>query len=893
MKKSSLHSVTIPNYPMSGRLTPGIAMKMLACILGFLLTLPSYAQEVKNDSLYAVWSDTSGADLDRLDAFYTRFRPYRLTLAPLSGQWGPHALEAIDLAMKYQKTEYLGLLNKILAYYQSDILGDWDAGCASFRRSFGQLMNQRDYYHARYSLTNLVRHACKGYEPENIDSVLNILEQELDYSTFRILKAGIASTHMQRHFQQNEFPAALVLSQEVIQHYRDVHDEDSTWLMMALVTSADIHNQIGNYQEAEKYARQLVYIGRLTDDHNFIGSGYTQLAISFMHRNDEATARLYTDSSMYIMKYKKECELCYNISRILSAELNRQAGRHEEALVEARELRTYFEQIGASVPIPRAMNTTIMVESGALLGLERYSEAISAAERMVLPGQFISVETAEIHNVIYQAAEKLGDLRKALDNYKLYMQMQDTLASMRNSEEVTRLELEHQYEQQRLIDKLRFEQRQRNTRNLMIGLGLALLLLAMTMYHRLRLIRRTGSALKQKNAIIEAEKEKAKASERAKHQFLANMSHEIRTPMNAIKGMTDILLRRDPQPEQQEYLDGIRQSSDAMLVIINDILDLSKIEAGKIELEQIPFAVAEVLDNVVTIMRFKAEEKGLVIHTDIPDELSSVEGDPSRLQQVLLNLVGNAIKFTEKGSISLSVRETPLTDQQTQLHFTVADTGVGIDPDRLDRIFENFQQAYTDTSRKYGGSGLGLSISKKLVELQGGEIWVESEHGKGSQFHVTVPYTIAVDPIEATALAAPGASNDFARRLQGIRILLVEDNHFNAMVAREELEDAIEDVVVDVAENGSIALEMLRADAYDVILMDVQMPVMNGYEATRAIRSMKNGVVDVPIIAMTANVLKEEVDQCYAVGMNDFIGKPFEVDDLLQKIGNLHLNSKD
>lgn len=384
------------------------------------------------------------------------------------------------------------------------------------------------------------------------------------------------------------------------------------------------------------------------------------------------------------------------------------------------------------------------------------------------------------------------------------------------------------------------------------------------------------------------EKEKALSSERAKHQFLANMSHEIRTPMNAIKGMTDILIRRQPKEDQKEYLNGIKQSSDSLLVIINDILDISKIEAGKVELEQENFSVNELVNNVHTIMQFKAEEKGLGLIKDIPAENLKVLGDATRLRQILINLIGNAIKFTEKGLVTTSVESEQVGDK-INVHFIVSDTGIGIDQDRMEKIFQSFEQAYSDTSRKFGGTGLGLSISKKLVELQGGKIWVESEKGKGSQFHFTIPYNLAETTIEATR--EEDLNSNSADFLRGIHILLVEDNQFNSIVAREELEDAIEGVQVEVAENGLIAVEKLKSSTFDVILMDVQMPIMNGYEATSSIRLLESEKASTPIIAMTANVLKEEVDLCYQAGMNDFIGKPFDTEELLQKIHNL-INNK-
>jgi signal transduction histidine kinase/ActR/RegA family two-component response regulator len=382
----------------------------------------------------------------------------------------------------------------------------------------------------------------------------------------------------------------------------------------------------------------------------------------------------------------------------------------------------------------------------------------------------------------------------------------------------------------------------------------------------------------------QAEKEKAQASEKAKHQFLANMSHEIRTPMNAIKGMTDILIRRQPKEEQIEYLDSIKQSSDSLLIIINDILDLSKIESGKIELENQPFSIHDVMKNVNTMMQFKAEEKGLQLQNNMSSENLIVQGDATRLRQILINLISNAIKFTEKGVVTTTIKSEQIEDK-LQLHFTVSDTGIGIDNNRLEKIFKSFEQAYNDTSRKFGGTGLGLSISKKLIELHNGKIWVESEKGKGSQFHFMIPYEIA----EETTILEPqtNSENNSNEQLKGIKVLLVEDNQFNVVVAQEELEDAIENVQLDLAENGAIAVEKLKSNDYDVILMDIQMPKMNGYEATKAIRNLDTGKSKTPIIAMTANVLKEEVDACYKAGMNDFIGKPFDTEKLLHKIHNL------
>lgn len=503
--------------------------------------------------------------------------------------------------------------------------------------------------------------------------------------------------------------------------------------------------------------------------------------------------------------------------------------------------------------------------------------------------------------VLYKAYEAQGNYQKAFDYYRSFTATQDSIVQLRNSQEVTRLELENQFQQQRLADSLQLAtqnyerelsyqaqiNQQKTTRNILIGLGTLAILLSLGLVSRLRYTRRAQAILQEKNRMIESEKEKAQASEQAKHLFLANMSHEIRTPMNAIKGMTDILLRREPQTEQLSYLNAIKESSNSLLVIINDILDMSKIEAGKIDLERIPFSVEQVIQNVQTITQFKAEEKGLLLQTNISENTPAyVQGDPTRLHQVLLNLVGNAIKFTEKGVVTIQLKTGMVeAENKVMVHFCVSDTGVGIGAGRMEKIFETFEQAYSDTSRKFGGTGLGLSISKKLVEIQQGEIWAESQKGKGSKFFFSIPYELSHQAKDSTAI--PAAADNHAATLKAIKVLLVEDNQFNAIVAQEELEDAIEEVLVEVAENGVIAVEKVSHTDFDIILMDVQMPVMNGYEATKAIRDLSNGKSQIPIIAMTANVMKEEVERCYEAGMNDFIGKPFDIEDLLSKIKKL------
>ena len=392
--------------------------------------------------------------------------------------------------------------------------------------------------------------------------------------------------------------------------------------------------------------------------------------------------------------------------------------------------------------------------------------------------------------------------------------------------------------------------------------------------------------VREKTRELEQQKERAEDSEKAKEQFLANMSHEIRTPMNAILGMTRLLLEQEPRTDQLKYLNSIKHASDNLLVIINDILDLSKIQAGKINLEKIPFNLRNEINAVYETMKVNADDKGLNLLTAVDETCpKTIIGDPYRLSQILLNLTGNAIKFTEKGNVTIQTTCTS-ADEQVVVKFSVIDSGIGIAKDKLDYIFDMFTQETSSTTRKFGGTGLGLAICKKLIELQGGNITVESETGKGSVFSFAIPFAIGKD------IAEHNAKDDHKQQvvatMKNVRILLVEDNEFNQMVAVDTLERSIEGAKVTVAGNGKIAIDMLLNNTFDIVLMDIQMPEMDGHEATKNIRSNSDEKINsIPIIAMTASVIKAEVDKCFESGMNEFVGKPFSVGELLEKMSKL------
>jgi len=422
--------------------------------------------------------------------------------------------------------------------------------------------------------------------------------------------------------------------------------------------------------------------------------------------------------------------------------------------------------------------------------------------------------------------------------------------------------------------------------------------------------------LERKNEEMESALTTAREATRMKSRFLANMSHEIRTPMNGVLGMTDFLLGTELNTEQLEYAESIKRSADSLLLLINDILDISRIEAGKLRLDRLAFSLRAKVEDTGSLFALQARGKGLEFVCEVPENLTeAVLGDPGRLGQVLTNLLGNAIKFTDYGRIGVTVETLREDQDDIFVRFVVHDTGIGISRDQQDRLFESFTQGDDSSTRKYGGTGLGLAISKQLVELMGGEIGVESEPGRGSRFWFTArfgaaspsdiapaarrqppPATPASRPVASAAPAdrpspapaEPKPSATGANANQGTiigrkyRILLAEDNEINKRITLRLLDKL--GLAADAVVNGQEAVNALEKRKYDLVLMDCQMPVMDGYEATAAIRSKEGAARRTPICALTANAMEGDREKCLAAGMDDYVSKPVGLEKLREAV---------
>ncbi len=678
-------------------------------------------------------------------------------------------------------------------------------------------------------------------------------------------------------------------------------DESSDWHATfikahALGGIADIYYEIRDFINAERYARMAVQAGfeaksQVADFH------YMLLGLIMIEQ------RAY-EAALPILTKAEGCELCYsypaNQSTILFAKATcyRKMGNLKTALSLAKKA-VQITPITTNVAVG-AISLMELAECEFALGMSD-----NALKHVLLSYEtFVSsknnwgkVRASELLANIYKAK---GNYRKALEYSELHNQHQQHVERQQSNRQLTMGEFTRdnaaEKAQREAEVKAQFDQ-QRNIRyGLFAGLGV-LAILAFLLYNRYRYKQRTAEQLEAKNLEVEAARRRAEASEAFKSRFLANMSHEIRTPLHGIAGFTDLVLETSLSEKQRRYLSSIHHSTERLTEVVNDILNISKLEAGEVKLRQVPFSPVRVAHDVQEALSVRAENKGIGLTVHIGEGVpEAVLGDPTRLYQILMNLAGNAVKFTSVGSVQLAVSSPELAvgswqspdgspaHALTSLSFSLSDTGIGIPSEKLSTIFDSFQQANEDTTARFGGTGLGLTIARELVQLHGSDIHVESEVGKGSTFSFTLSLPLA----DAADLEAKTDIGDSLYFTQPLRILLADDNAFNREIAVEALLRHFENAEIVEAVNGKEAVNFLGKQAFDLVLMDMQMPEMNGIEATQHIRQhLPEGKKEVPIIALTASATPEEIEKALESGMNRHLGKPFKPHELARAIAGV------
>lgn len=727
-----------------------------------------------------------------------------------------------------------------------------------------------------------------GLKGDN-DQQIDYYEQCLALSEDLGYGAGICTYYVNmgmKSTNEDNFNNAIKLfkqSLKVSEEY-GIHDNDH----IILNNIALSYFSVGDYKNAITYYSMALDLLINKNDSLGISQSYHNIGDCYFIDEDFENALLYQLKNSEISEKLKSPQRIaianYSLSNTYLS-----LKEYDKAMDHLRRAKQLFLSLNDQKMIAYSEIT----EGYIWLGIRNFLKARDHCEMASkLLGEEAEIDKKiEICDCLTSAYKNLGDFEKAIKNMEISQTLSSGIIKLGAAKELQKTE----FEKQLLADSLtnvairhqlemthEEELRKNNTKKNIFTFLIIIILIFGGLWSRLRYIRRT-------NIQLEKAKNLAEESEQMKQQFLANMSHEIRTPMNAVLGITNLVLDTSLSVKQKKYLNALKSSSLNLLSIINDILDISKLEAGKMEIEHIPFDLDLIIEDVINTLRYKAEEKGLQIEfSEGKDVPKVIIGDPGRLNQILLNLCGNAIKFTEKGKIKIEIQKIPNSD--AHLEFKITDTGIGINKVQINKLFDAFEQEDISISRKYGGTGLGLAISKTLIELQKGEINVKSEVGIGSEFTFNIPYLLGKK--EDLIVLNENDQNEFSI-LKGIRILIAEDNELNQMVINDTLENLIEDVTISIVENGKEAIEMLENNDYDIILMDVQMPVVNGLEATKYIRKkMKGNKKNIPIIALTASVLKSDTNKCIDVGMNAIVPKPFRRIELLTALRSYYSNGQ-
>ena len=698
------------------------------------------------------------------------------------------------------------------------------------------------------TIEQFLSNAEESINEVDFDEALNQLNTALELSRsidHRKYIALSSSLLAQLYYVRHENDKAVTEIQRAVSIQREIGDEIG--LAYSYVTYGKILNAKGELDRAIEYFDLAEEI--FVEKEGVEGQGIVDLnrAIVLIRLLEPARALDLLASARERLKNSSNH---YERSRVLyfSARANVMLDNYELALALAKQCLSLSRKHDFGSMI---LSTTGLI-SDIYAAMENYEESLAYL-------QMSNKVRDSIYNLNREALASDATARYGLDS------MQNKFNELSKQNEA--------HERSLKVNKL--------TTILSVALITILSLLTLSLYKNNNLRARANDLLQKKNSELVTAKENAEKASTAKAQFLSTITHELRTPLYAVTGLTHLLLEESPTENQKEHLNSLKFSGEYLLSLINNILDLNKLEANKVELLETSFNLKKRISDVLIALKNSAEDKKTKLHLEFEDSIpKKLKGDPLKISQILINLIGNSIKFTEEGDIWVRVKKVSQKGNQVVLKFEVQDNGEGISKEKQKAIFENFTQGSLQINRKFGGTGLGLSIVKNLLNLMNSEIHLESELGKGSVFYFELPF----EALEMTPTLAKGEKEKVPEKLtndimHGKKILIVEDNKINQMITRKILEK--HQVICDVADDGSIAVEKVQNNHFDLILMDIHMPGISGIEATIEIRKFNE---DTPIIALTAVTLDENLDEFYLNGFNDIIPKPYKTEEFFLKI---------
>jgi len=697
------------------------------------------------------------------------------------------------------------------------------------------------------------------------------------------------------HENLGDYPQAFKMYIESLKIYEKLNDK--TGIAKEYLNIGLIHQYRKNYQLAEQYFQKSLNISRLLRDESLQASALNNLGINYQQLKILPKALQYFQEVLAMDRRSGDlANISYSLNNVGSVYYDLKL--YDKALSFFNESAQLKEKLMDYGSLANTLNNigNVHLENGEY---NKANETFKKAELLARKYNY-PMTLCENYLAQYKLAKSKKDYAGALKLLEIYGEMEDSLELVEKA--LTIEQIQKQYDVSKYAVEVEKQQEELDHKQqliyLYISLSVILLVSAMLIVlilmrtrnlnkqlklHQLE-IELQNDSLRQKNLDIAKAKQNAEDAAKSKGQFLSVMSHEIRTPLNAIIGVTNLLHEADLGEENNRLSNILKTSSDNLMALINDLLDISKIESGKLHLEYVDFCLKDVVNNLHELYTVKAREKGLNLVIDYDDKLTQkLLGDPLRINQILSNLIGNGIKFTDKGTVTIIVKKTSEGKDYNDVYFEIKDTGIGIAKEKQHTIFESFEQADKKTTRLYGGTGLGLSISKQLLEMLGSELRLQSKIGEGSSFSFTIRFN-KIHPEKDDELQDEQL---IASVLTGKRILIAEDNPVNVYILKQFLSKW--NMQVKVADDGLKTVDLALNYNFDIILMDINMPLLDGYDATKRILDVKKGL---PIIAITATTLSETTDLMKSAGIVDYVPKPFQPNELVEKIFK-HLHVQD